>query len=122
MALRIVALTVRMVQRQVEGVEVAPAARRVDARAMRRLTISGTRCSEMPPCERSGASSADRSWRAAAVPITVKRSETTTRSPMRSAGSSKRSAAAARVSTSFDAAQRGDALDQRGARRRRRGR
>ena len=29
-----------------------------------RLTMSGTRCSETPPCERSGASSPERSWRA----------------------------------------------------------
>ena len=29
------------------------------------MTISGTRCSVTPPCERSGTSSPDRSWRAA---------------------------------------------------------
>ena len=33
-------------------------------RGTTRLAISGTRCSEMPPCERSGASSPDRSCRA----------------------------------------------------------
>ena len=41
---------------------------------MRRLTISGTRCSEMPPCERNGSSSCDRSWRDALVPSTTLRS------------------------------------------------
>ena len=38
------------------------------------MRISGTRCSLTPPCERSGASSPDRSWRAAEVPNTVERS------------------------------------------------
>ena len=53
----------------------------------------------MPPCERSGASRPDRSCLLAEVPITVKRSDTQTMSPMRSAGSSKRLAASSRVST-----------------------
>ena len=77
-------------QREVEGVEVAPAARGRRSASVR-LAISGTRCSERPPCERSGTSSAGqvvarRGWCRARV----SRSETTTRSPMRSGGSSKR--------------------------------
>jgi hypothetical protein len=44
----------------------------------------------MPPCERSGTSSPDKSCRSRLVPITVSSFDTTTRSPMRSAGSSNR--------------------------------
>ena len=65
-----------------------------------RLKSSGTSCSETPPCERSGASRPERSWRDGLVPITKSRSETTTTSPMRSGGSSNCAAASARVSTS----------------------
>src|SRR5207248_3852080 len=66
----------------------------------RALAKRGTRCSERPPCERKGASSPERSWRARALPRTVSRSETITRSPMRSAGNSNRALAASRERTS----------------------
>ena len=76
--------SLQVVEREVERVEVAPAAPAGRSPAAR-LAISGTRCSETPPCERSGASRPDRSCRSRLVPITVRRSETTTRSPTRSA-------------------------------------
>src|SRR5262249_34481488 len=66
-----------------------------------RLKRRGTTCSETPPCERSGASRPERSCRAALVPRTTCFVETTTRSPTRSGGSSKRRHASALVSTSW---------------------
>src|SRR6185436_20040050 len=64
-----------------------------------RLKSSGTFCSEMPPCERSGSFRPDRSWRALLVPMTTCFVLTTTRSPMRSGGSSNFCAASSRVNT-----------------------
>src|SRR5262249_18637520 len=46
---------------------------------IRRLKTRGTDCSVMPPCERSGASSPERSCLAALVPMTVWRAETAMR-------------------------------------------
>ena len=86
----------QVVEREVERIEVAPAALAA-ARRRVRLAISGTRCSDVPPCERSGASRPDRSCRSRLVPITVSRSETTTRSPTRSGGSSNVAQACSRV-------------------------
>ena len=81
-----------VVQREVEGVEIAPAARRQLAGAAGwRSAARAART--MPPCERSGASSPDRSWRVAArADARSGARETTTRSPTRSGGSSKRAA------------------------------
>ena len=59
------------VEPEIERIEVAPAAALPADRSMRRLTSSGTFCSDVPPCERSGTSSPDRSCRSRLVPITV---------------------------------------------------
>ena len=86
------------VQRQVEGVEVAPAPiciepfdPPVDDQRHALLGDAAVRAQRR--------SSPDRSWRLRLVPSTELRSATTTRSPMRSGGSSKRRAASARGST-----------------------
>ena len=78
-----------------------------------RLTSSGTFCSDVPPCERSGTSSPDRSCRSRLVPMTVSSRDTTTRSPMRSAGSSNCAAALRARQHRFDAGQRRDPLGDR---------
>ena len=62
--------------------------------------MNGTFCSPSPPCERRRwPASPDRSCSARAEPITVLASPSTTKSPSRSSGSSKRRAAAGPSST-----------------------
>src|SRR5581483_7245872 len=74
-------------------------ARAAGSALARRLASRGTRCSEMPPCERNGTSRPDKSCFAALEPSTVSRSETITRSPTRSGGNSKRAQASRRNRT-----------------------
>jgi hypothetical protein len=65
-----------VIQCKFESVEVSPAAQRIEAFGIRRLRMSGTRCSEIPPWDRSGNSSCDRSCRDLLVPSTTLRSDT----------------------------------------------
>ena len=86
-----------MVQREVEGVEVAPAplgsmSRQLAVDDQRHALLGDAAVRAQRRVERPRGRGARPT-----VPITVERSETTTRSPMRSGGSSKRGAASARV-------------------------
>ena len=62
-----------------------------------RLTMIGTSCSWRPPCERRGVVMPERSCLARDLPSAVEASDVTERSPMRSAGCSKMTAASSRV-------------------------
>ena len=57
-----------------------------DTAGIARLTMKGTDCSVSPPWLRKGSSRAARSWRLSDVPSVIVSAETSTMSPIRSAG------------------------------------